>query len=253
MKKKYKVTAFLLSLIISLSFCINVSATGVKSYTNVASGVTNTVMAICSNANATVGEDILVCTGRGTLSFDQSKYIVLSQEDKEAFMEQALRTTKSSSLGTKTKNQVYNFIAQQDTSVSAAIKYIAEDTATDFANARKWIRPFSNTIGTVMGIVSLLIFLFLSLTMTFDIAYLVLPGIQLILERGEDNKRPFGVSNEAWKANRQVEQVNEAENVLSIYLKKRIPSIILVCITLGYLVSGKIYDIFVFFAEAFNI
>lgn len=250
MKKILSLFAYVCMLI---CIAMPVKASQVKSYTTVADGVVSTVTAICSNANASVGVEILSCSSKGTLSFDQSKYVALSYEDKETFMTQALTVTKSSKMGTKSKNQVYNFIADQDTSVSAAIKYLAEDTATDFANARKWIRPWSSGVGTAMGVISLLILLFLGLSMTFDIAYLVLPGMQLVLERGETNKRPFGVSNEAWKANKQVESVNESENVLSLWLKKRIPSVILVCITLGYLVSGKIYDIFIFFANAFNV
>lgn len=254
-KKYFLFGTMIVFIICMFLFSSNVFASDVKSYTTVSTGSVQTVKGICSNANNSVGGvDILSCDNNGRLSFNTVKYLSLSADDKETFMTQALTVTRGSGLGVKTKNQVYNFIAQQDTSVSAAIKYLAEDTSADFATASKWIRPFSGGIGVVTGVLCLVIFLFLGISIVIDIAYLVLPGVQLILERGEERKRPIGVSNEAWKVNREVaKDMNNSENVLIVYLKRRVPVIFIIAIALGYLISGKVYDIFTYIANSFNV
>ena len=41
-------------------------------------------------------------------------------------------------------------------------------------------------------------------------------------------------------------------DIMRLYLKKRIPIFILVSMILGWLISGKIYDIVVYFMDAFH-
>lgn len=210
---------------------------------------------ICSQANSTVGrKKILVYTGSdGLLSFSNKLYSKLDVEEKREFMKTALKATRESGLGTQVKNKVYNFIANQDNPTSAAVKYLQTDASADFVAARSWFRPFSGVIGTIMGCLCLAIFIFMSMSIVFDIAYLVLPGFQALLEHGEENKRPFGVSREAWKANIESEKESEPKSVMTIYLKKRIPVMILISICLGYVISGMIYDIVVFFIDSFAV
>lgn len=212
------------------------------------------VSTICKNANAEVGgKNILSYNSNdGSLTFDNSLYSTLESLDKRAFMETALATTRECRLGTKNKNKVYNFIAEQDSPVANAVKYLEGDVSADFVEAKAWFAPFSGPVSTVLGVLSLLIFLFMGASMLFDIAYLVLPGFQMVVERGEPDKRPFGVSNEAWKANREIADANNSSNCMSVYLKKRIPVILLIAICLGYLISGQIYSLLIWFIDAFN-
>lgn len=231
------------------------ASSDVDSVTTVVTGSAE-VAKICSQANNSLGTGTKILnynSSTGELSFSNSSYGVLDIEDKRVFMEKALSATKECNLGTQQKNKVYNFIAEQDSTISAAMKYLKTDTSADFVTAKAWFRPFSNPISSVMGILCLLIFIFMALSMVFDIAYLVLPGFQLILEHGEEHKRPFGVSKEAWKANREVEKSDNDSSILTVYLKKRIPVIFLVALCLGYLISGKIYDLFIWFIDAYNI
>ena len=82
------------------------------------------ITAICSRANAVAGVEILTYSGDdGLLSFSNKNYSTLDLETKKEFMEVALLTTKESSMGSQIKNKVYNFIASQDTTTSAALKF----------------------------------------------------------------------------------------------------------------------------------
>ena len=208
---------------------------------------------VCAQANATVGKTILVYTGNdGMLTFSNKLYSELDMEEKREFMRVALSATKETSLGAQQQNRLYNFIYQQDNAVSAAVKYLQSDTSADFVAAKEWFRPFSSPLSTVMGVLCLLIFIFMGFSIIFDIAYLALPFFQGLLERGEERKRPIGVSREAWAANKEVETDERHRGIFSIYLGKRVPAIILMSICLGYVISGYIYDIIIYFIDAFS-
>lgn len=187
------------------------------------------------------------------INFHGDRYENLDPDEKEAYMLAALSSIKSSNLGAKEKNSIYNFIASQDNEVTQALKYLTEDTRSDLASARKWLAPFTGGISTFTGILSVLVFLFLGVGILMDVAYLALPGLQLILERGDDKKKPFGVSIEAWKINREVAMdYKNSKNEITEYLKKRVPVILVCAICIGYLISGQIYDIFSHIANAFS-
>lgn len=244
--------AFLVILFILNPIVAN--ATGVDAVTTVMKNSAE-ISRICAVANDTCSKTILKYdASSGSLSFSNNTYSELTTSEKKEFMEVALLTTKESNLPTTQKNKVYNFIASQDTSVSSAIEYLKSDTSADLAEAKKWFRPFSGPISTVLGLFCIVITTGISLSVVFDICYLVLPGVQLILERGEVDKRPWGVSNEAWASQKEVESstANMNKSSIQIYLRKRLPVFFLVAIVLGWLISGKIYDMFIYFMDAFS-
>lgn len=217
-------------------------------------GVNNSIVAsICNQANSACGKTILSYNGStGNCTFSNAKYSELTMEEKQSFMITALEATQKSDLGTQQKNKLYNFIAKQDNTTSAAIKYLKSDASADFVEAKNWLRPFTSPVSTVIGVICLVTFMFIAMSMLFDIAYLSLPMMQWVLERGKTTK-PFGVSREAWQT---MKDMNSSEyshrNILSVYCSKRVPVIIVCSICLGYVISGKIYDVMTFFVDAFS-
>lgn len=214
---------------------------------------------VCSQANRSVdmkGSKAILSystsSGQNVLKFSNKNYSTLKAEDKRTFMETALSATTKTGLTPKVKNKVYNFIASQDEPVTNAMKYLQTDSNADFVEAKKWFSPFSGVIGTILGVLCVAIFMFAGFSVIFDIVYLVLPGVQAVLERGEENKRPFGVSREAYTALKDSEKDNEYRNVIAIYMKRRLGLILLMSICLTYLISGKIYDVVMFFVDAFS-
>ena len=211
------------------------------------------VVNVCNQANAVVGNKQILNynSSTGVVTFSNKLYSELEMEDKEAFMETALSATSETGLGPQQKNKLYNFIAEQDSPVSAAIKYLKSDASADFVEAKAWFRPFSSPVSIVMGIVCLLVFLFMGLSMIFDCAYLSLPMFQAVLEHGEEYKKPFGVSREAWAVMKEASQ-NEDRNIMVLYFKRRVPVLVVTGVCLGYVISGQIYDILVYFINAFS-
>lgn len=215
------------------------------------------LVAICSNANGVVGKEILVYTGGdGLLSFSNKTYTSLTVDERKDFMESALLLTKESGMGSQIKNKVYNFIAGQDSTTSAAVKLLRSDASTDFVKAASIFKPFGSVAGVILGVLSLFIFMFIGLSILFDIAYLVLPGFKMVLENGEDSKRPKWVSREAYASAKDSEDSiysrDGYKGSLTLYVKRRVSAIIIMSIALGYLISGQIYDIIVFFIDSFS-
>lgn len=226
----------------------------VDSVVNVGTNQT-AVASVCSRANDVSGKEILVYTPNdGILSFSNKLYADLDMDTKREFMEVALKTTKESGLGAQAKNKMYNFIEQQDATASQAVKYLKSDTSADLASARAWFRPFSNVFSTIVGIFCCLIFLFLSASISWDIAYLVLPGASWMMELGKSERtnKPIGVSREAVKSKEDVENSNEYKNVISVYMKRRLAIIFVCCLCLGYVISGQIFDILIWFIDVFT-
>lgn len=208
---------------------------------------------VCEQANGVANREVLVYSSDGVVSFSNSLYSELDTTQKREFMEVALGATRATGLGSQQKNKLYNFIAEQDSTTSAAIKYLKSDASADFVAAKSWFHPFSKYISPVLGLICLLVFMFMAMSMLFDCAYLVLPMFQGLLERGEPNKRPFGVSREAYITMRDINKDKyEGRNILSVYFSKRMPVLIICAICLGYLVTGKIYDIMSFIVDAFS-
>ena len=210
------------------------------------------LLEICREANDSIGVNILNYDGTsGLLRFSNKEYNKLETEDKEEFMETALTAVRKSGMTGVLKQGVYNFIARQDTAISGSMKYLQSDAGADLAEAKKYFAPFSGVIGTILGILSLLIFMFLGFSVIFDVFYLVLPFFQGIVDK-EDGKKPFGVSREAWKSKTDADASTEYKSAIGLYFKRRVGVMIAVSIAIGYLVSGKIYDIVVYIIDAFT-
>lgn len=211
------------------------------------------ITAVASRANKLAGVTVIsydITTG--VITFSNKNYATLDTDQKKEFMEDTLSYIKSTNLGVTTKNKLYNFVASQDESVSSAVRYLKTDTSADFNEARKWFAPFSGPISTFLGFMCIMIFAFLSLSIVFDVSYLVIPLMQPLYERGEENKKPWGVSVEAWNTKKEVEQPgNESKQVMQLYMRKRIPVFILTALVLGWLVSGKIYDLVAWIMNSF--
>lgn len=212
------------------------------------------VLAICSAANEVAGSKILVYTGSdGLLSFSNKSYALLTVDVRRDFMEKALLGTKESGLGTQVKNKVYNFIEEQDSTTSSAVKYLRSDTSADFATASTWFKPFGSVFGVILGILSLFIFMFIGVSILIDIAYMALPGVRILLEGGKSGK-PKWVSIEAYSSIKESEDFvqNNYKDYMGLYFKKRVPSIISISVALGYLISGQIYSIIVYIIDSFS-
>lgn len=228
------------------------SAGGVESILSIPSDSQTVAAYIASSAGKSGTTQILTYTNN-VWSFSNQKYYALEAEEKREFMETLLSTITKASLSEQMKNKMYNFIANQDTAVTNSMKYLKTDANADFVEAKKWFDPFSGVIGTVLGVLCILIFVFTGISTTIDIFYLALPGFRVVVEKGEERKKPRAVSREAYSAYYDAEGSGAYKSAYALYLKRRIWVLFLVMICVGYLISGKIYDFVVFLMDSFNV
>lgn len=187
----------------------------------------------------------------GIVSFSNKEYNKLVVKEKNDFMKLALGYIKESGLSPATKNKFYHFIESQDGTTASAIKFLENDASADFVSAIKILKPFSGIVGGFLGVMSLVIFITMGISLVWDTAYLALPWFAVILEDKAEDK-PFGVSNEAWKSKRESESSPKYVGPLGLFLKRRVKVIFLVSLCLMYLVSGQIYEVMSWFVDSFT-
>ncbi len=175
----------------------------------------------------------------GKITCDMDWYTGLTTLNQRVVMEEWLKAINDASMSSKDKARLYNFVAEQDESVSALVRELSDEVNSDFASAMTWFQPFKGPINTVLGIIAILIIVFTVLTTLIDLAYLSLPAIRVALE-GNKTDRPKLVSNEAYITVQESEAVKEG-SYLGRYFKHRIGMMILLMLALSYLCSGEIY------------
>lgn len=173
------------------------------------------------------------------ITCDMDWYTGLTVVSQRIVMREWLDTINTSNMSSKDKARLYNFVAEQDKSVSALVRELSDEVNSDFASAMSWFQPFKGPINTILGIIAILIIVFTVLTTLIDLAYLSLPIIRSALE-GNKTDRPKLVSNEAYITVQESEAVREG-SYLGRYFKHRIGMMIMLMLALAYLCSGEIY------------
>lgn len=203
--------------------------------------------------NTTVGGNyILVYTpDDGLFSFSGSRYSVLSTKKKIKFMETALEMVAESQLDARTKNKMYHFIEQQDDKITASINFLDQNVNSDFVTAKNVILPFTGPVSTALGVLSLVIFIMLTLSSAIDIAWLVIPIIRVVFKE-DKNGKPFLITKEAYSSEVDSNRSDGYKSALTLYLQRRGKVFIVMGVCLIYLVSGQLYDLIVWIIDSFS-
>lgn len=184
--------------------------------------------------------------------FSKVQYLNLKTVDKREVMKITLNAVKNGSLGSRDTSRLYNFIEEQDEGTASAIRALSSDVSTDLATASSLLRPFSSPISIFLGLASIIIFFMLTVAITVDICFLTIPLFQAFVMRN-DQQRPTYISQEAWDAMLVAESNLGTGNasVWGVYFRSRTKTLVIVGITLGYLIGGKVFDFAVFIVDVF--
>lgn len=202
------------------------------------------VSAVVSNINAAEGLDLLSYdASTGILTFSNSEYSKLESSRKREYMKTALDSIEKSDLAQQRKSKMYNFVYEQDEGTTAAIRQFSSDSRVDTMGAFALLKPFNGAIGIGLGLLAVTIFLFMGIGFVIDISYMELPFFRLL--NPSSDKKPMFITDAAYHAVIASEQTSGSGNFrvpMGIYLKKRIPSVILVSVALMYLISGNLFN-----------
>ena len=209
---------------------------------------------ITRTVNSSVGNKyLLVYSKDGLLSFSSSIYRAMGKEDQRKFMRFTLKTVKESQLPSKVKTKVTTFISDQDRLVADSIQALNSDTSSELSAGYVWFFPFASPASTLLGFLAIVIFVFLTVSIVVDTAYLTVGVFRKFLENSEG--KPKFVSGEAWETAKEVDnslQSGTYKDYLVVYFRKRIGIFILTSFVLAYLISGQIYGIFTTLLEVFE-
>lgn len=162
-------------------------------------------------------------------------------------------TTAGEVITGETVTDLLDELQQVSGAGSQIMAALMSDTKPDYATANRIYKPFSGIVGTVLGLLSIVIMSLLAVTMALDIAYIVIPAFQLALDGGDDNGSGKGmakiISQEARSAVKSVSDgggsgQSGSGNKMAIgqYFKMRWKALIVLGICLLYLVQGQIYS-----------
>lgn len=202
-------------------------------------------------------------TGNPDTFIYEDRFEKLTAGGKQSFLEDMFRFANYcaecnyNSITTETVNDFMK-ILQNKTGMGANIlASLLSNTKPDYATANKLYEPFSGVVGTILGVLAILIMALLGITMALDIAFITIPAVQLALgadgsgDGGKDSASKMSriVSSEARQA---VTAVNDSgggngqsgndKMALGVYFKKRWKGLVLLGICLLYLVQGQIYS-----------
>lgn len=189
-------------------------------------------------------------------------------KDMNSVAEDILRSDSVNEDGSSYSDEDYQNWVQQlqqcDGVGSRLISTLMANTKPDFASANRIYQPFSGTVGTVLGLIAVLLMAALAIVMVLDLSYIAIPFVRNLLDGGSsDNGNGSGgikskfVSWEAYNAVQQVEAGGgnsgngggDNKTAVGIYFKKRIIMLLILGLCLLYLVQGEIFTMVGWFMD----
>lgn len=177
------------------------------------------------------------------------EYRKLKEKDKQTVMQQAINTitSKETNISRMNKNKIYNNLCDLDISTSSLVRQLSDDVNADFNEAySRYFKPWSGELGIALGVISLGMFISLTMMILVDLAYIVLPFFQMLFtDLGYKKNRPMFVSIEAVNAVREAESKSGQgyTNPVGVYFRSKAKQLIAISLCLVYLVSGEIYNL----------
>lgn len=169
---------------------------------------------------------------------------------KQSILSKVYKSLDASDMNNRDKNRIYNWLESIDQVNSTVVREFSASTSTDLYGAQKILMPFQSKIGIVFGVLALVIALSLTFSFVWDIAFLSIPFFTILLTRNNEvslNNRPFLVSQDAVLAYNEAN--SQQRQVLSIWLKMRTKSAIIIGLCLTYLISNQIWQLVSFLVD----
>lgn len=152
-----------------------------------------------------------------------------------------------------TESTVQNWWKELQTKNGVGSKFMNEilkNTKPDFVTANAIYQPFSGLVGTILGLLSILICALLGIVMAADICYITLPPVRNFVAEDDNSNGKIAkskiFSHDAIYAVQCAEDTSDGgsgggKQALGIYLKRRIFALILLGVCLVYLLNGALY------------
>ena len=277
-KKKWSKVVVLLCTLVVMCFSMSVSVFATDSQyseseqakndlsTKVQSDLSSNTYSIDGGGTYSGSDLFKQDNGNGAYHINEDKFNELTSKDQTQFVQdiadscdKQVKDSKDNSTGGAgtadiTDSTVQNWWKELQSQKGVGSKFlniILANTKPDFVTANAIYQPFSGVVGTVLGLIAVLLMAFLGIVMVSDIAYIALPPVRMLVSEGGDHGKPEKskiFSHDAIYAVECAENNSDAgsgggKQALGIYLKRRIVMLIILGICLLYLVQGQIYTL----------
>lgn len=190
--------------------------------------------------------------------FNNDKFDMLSAEQQNVILENFKNAVVSSSISAEGKQLLYSELTQYtdfDTSITQEI--VTDIVQPDIFRGYEFLKPFSSTLSTIMGIVCIIIVISLVCSTILDLMFICFPSMRDRMEENAKNrkngaKRPWYISYDALSACTEAETSKQYKNALGIYFKHRALSYIVLALCFTYLIGGMFIDLIYWLLDTFN-
>lgn len=216
--------------------------TGIEYFVSVVNGYTG------SSLNREGGKNfVLFSTDKLSdttiLYMNSDGYKKQPSEVKQKILTVIFDTLNKSNINTPDQNRIRHWVESIDQVNAVVVKSFSTDTQTDLVSAQKWLQPFTSPASTLLGVLTIIIAVLLTLSYVWDLAFINIPFISAALWKGgqmtHDNK-PLFVSQDVV---RSMNTTPPDGSILATWFGYRIKTTILLGICLTYLVSNQIWSI----------
>lgn len=208
------------------------------------------VAGIVASVNQNQGVNILKYdAGTGLLTFNNKMYAGLDNSAKESYMSTALEAIRESGMNAQRKNKMYNFVSEQDSTISQAINKFSQNVKADSAGAFALLSPFQKGLGIFLGVILVVTMMMLVFSIIMDLAYLVIPLFAVFADKHtgrEGVSTPWYISEAAVHAKKVSENSigsNNFTNSVVEYARRRTIQVFLIILIAFMLITGSIYRI----------
>lgn len=209
--------------------------------------------------------------------FDNTKFEELTSSAKQDFLKDVFTLANAVAADTdkgyhtgdtaptdETVSDLMKTISQQSGMGASMLAMLMQNTKPDYVTANRLYAPFSGVVGTILGIVSILIMALLGVTMALDLAYITIPAFQMALGGEDEGGNKKGgisgiISKEAKAACKAADGGAGGQGgdgsykaAVGIYFKYRWKGLVLLGICLLYLVQGQIYSLVGWLIDLFS-
>ena len=203
-----------------------------------------------------------------------TKFNNLTAKDKRRFLENVFEIcnamaddtakgydTSETAVTEETVNDFYVLVQNTSGMGSQMLAAILQNTKPDYVTANNIYKPFAGVVGTILGLISIVIMSLLGVTMALDIAYIVIPAFQLLCGGADGNSDKAGiggfVSAEAKSAVKSGaggggNGGDDKQLAIVTYFKSRWLGLVVLGLCLLYLVQGNIYSFVAWVIDLFS-
>jgi hypothetical protein len=193
-------------------------------------------------------------SGKKRVSIDRKNFLEYPMNTRQKIMDIALSNLKddrSGGLSARDRARLYKFVEDQDTNISSVLQAVNSDVTADLNEAQNSLKFFTSPLGTLLGVLTILICATVGVSMAMDVFAMMTPSLMYhFMKKGD--KRPVLISPEAWFSYKDGISKGAHSNYMITYLSRSIPKLVVTGTCLAYIMIGNTTALAIFFANLFN-